>query len=38
VQQRPGPRRQALYRLHPIRRGDVVVFDRPRKVVDPDKY
>ena len=26
------------YRLHPIRRGDVVVFDRPKEVVDPDKY
>jgi signal peptidase I len=26
------------YRLHPIRRGDVIVFDRPKGVVDPDKY
>jgi signal peptidase I len=26
------------YRLHPIRRGDVIVFDRPREVVDPDSH
>jgi signal peptidase I len=26
------------YRLHPIRRGDVVVFHRPKEVVDPDKF
>jgi signal peptidase I len=26
------------YRLHPIRRGDVIVFDRPREVTEPDRY